>query len=90
MIGPNEEDDRLHRLARQVADTLSDPDKKQLKFNEIVSAAKEFYPLAVEEGVVELVQSCDRMQTDLYVSKSPMWEVLNEQYRWMIGHENLS
>ena len=28
--------------------------------------------------------ACDRNQPDLYLHKSPMWQTLSEQYKWMI------
>ncbi|MBQ2263260.1 MAG: hypothetical protein II336_18100 [Loktanella sp.] len=72
----------LHDLARAVAADLSDIDRKQLRFNEIVETAKLFYG-APEAGVRELTQACDR-NSPLYVGKQPMWQVLREQYGWMI------
>ena len=76
-------DGDLHLLARQIAVGLKEPDKKQLRFNEIVNAAQRFYndPVA---GVRELVLSCDKHNHDLYVAKRPMWDVLNREYGWMV------
>ena len=93
-------DDSLHSLARAVAASLRSPDRKQLRFNEIVAAARDFYPSAVEAGVVELVQSCDREgpapasfigpmpANALYVRKAPMWRTMWDQYGWMSDAEN--
>ena len=78
------DDNHLHALARDVAGTLMSPDRKQLRFNEIVTAAGKFYPAAPEEGVRELVQSCDRGGS-LYVAGQPMWASLNNRYRWMLA-----
>lgn len=72
----------LHNLARNHASTLREPDKKQLRFNEIVQIAMEFYNDPAS-GVIELVNACDRAQADLYVPKHPMWQVLRDQYQWM-------
>lgn len=75
--------DHLHVIARDCAEKLRDPDKKQLRFNEIVEAAQAFYPASVDEGVRELVEACDK-SSRLYVRKAPMWQVLREQYGWML------
>jgi hypothetical protein len=77
-------DEQLHQVARDTAATLVDPDRKQLRFNDIVQTAKSFYenPTA---GVIELVEACDRSKPDLYVAKSPMWQTLNTQYGWMLA-----
>jgi len=75
-------DEELHHIAREVAANLTDVDKKQLRFNEIVDCAKGFYPAAVSRGVEELVESCCRTSV-LYVNKNPMWHELNHQYGWM-------
>jgi hypothetical protein len=77
-------DEELHALARKVSEKLIDPDRKQLRFNEIVETAKLFYPTDLEGGVVELVSACDRTNSTLYVPKAPMWQVLREQYGWMV------
>ena len=71
-------DEELHHAAREIAQCLTDPDRKQLRFNDIVETAKVFYndPL---HGVRELVKSCDR-RDEMYVRKQPMWGILNEQY----------
>jgi hypothetical protein len=76
-------DQDLQSYARIVADTLVDPDKKQLRFNDIVRVARRFYPSLVIYGVAELVQSCDRAAPSLYVAKAPMWQVLEDRYGWM-------
>jgi hypothetical protein len=78
-------DEQLHAQAREIASTLSSPDRKQLRFNEIVAAAKDFYPGDVASGVRELVLSCDRECADLYVPKRPMWQVLRQEYGWMMS-----
>jgi len=75
--------DALQILAREVAETLTDPDRKQIRFNDIVRVAKRFYPDNPAAGVRELVRSCDREDHTLYVAKAPMWEVLETQYGWM-------
>jgi hypothetical protein len=62
----------LHAVARRRAAQLSDPDKKHLRFNEIVDAAKAVYPPPHVEGVIELVDSCNRSDS-LYVKEMPMW-----------------
>jgi hypothetical protein len=77
--------DPLQVLAREVAATLTDPDRKQLRFNNIVEVAKEFYPSCPEEGVLELVMSCDRNHVSLYVKGNPMWLTLSEEYRWLLS-----
>ncbi len=92
-------DDQLQNLARAIAATLSRPDKKQLKFNEIIETAKLFYPNDVEGGVVELVSACNRAagfagpdfigpllpnDTMYTTRKDPMWLTLREQYGWML------
>lgn len=76
-------DAKLHEHARKEAEKLLDPDRKQLRFNEIVSAAKRFYPSDPMAGVSELVQSCDRSCSELYVKGAPMWKVLEEDYAWL-------
>lgn len=73
--------EELHILARQVASSLDQPDKKQLKFNEIVNTAIEFYN-DPREGVIELVRSCNKSDEN-YVAKNPMWYVLKNHYQWM-------
>jgi hypothetical protein len=77
-------DEDLHRLARSVAETLADPDRKQLRFNDIVQCARDFYASDVPGGVRELTQSCDRA-SGLYVKKAPMWQTLRESYAWMLN-----
>ncbi len=76
-------DEFLHEVARQVSTHLEEPDKKQLRFNEIVWCAKTFYAMNVIAGIVELVRSCDKTDA-LYVKGSPMWATLKQQYGWMI------
>ena len=73
----------FHAYARQVADTLKDPDKKQLRFNDIVRVAVLFYPSTPKEGIRELIMSCCR-QSDLHVKGSPMWDTLEMRYQWML------
>lgn len=73
----------LHEYAREVAAGLQDPDKKQLRFNEIVETAARFYPGSERAGVRELVRSCDKSDL-LYVKGHPMWQTLNEQYRFYL------
>ena len=75
--------EKLHAAARAEAGGLTDPDKKQLRFNEIVAVALEYYPHDAEGGVRELVRACDRAASDLYVKGAPMWETLRKQYGWM-------
>ena len=77
-------DEVLHQLAREIASSLSNPDRKQLRFNDIVRVARLFYPLDIRGGVVELVQSCNR-DSALYVSKRPLWEVLEKEYQWILS-----
>lgn len=74
---------QLHATARAVAETLEAPDRKQLRFNEIVSVAMRFYPGNMEAGVRELVEACDRAKLDLYDKKRPMWMALRDDYGWM-------
>lgn len=78
-------DEQLHALARVIAETLKEPDKKQLRFNEIVETAKLFYTNHVDGGVIELVLACDKSDEALY-DKTPMWKSLQENYKWMITH----
>ena len=73
--------DHLHVEARRLAELLRDPDKKQLKFNDIVNAARRFYN-DPDYGVRELVESCDKTSL-LYVAKKPMWQTLDTEYNWM-------
>lgn len=80
-------DQDLQSYARIVADTLVDPDKKQLRFNDIVRVALRYYPSAAMSGVAELVRSCDRAEPSLYVAKAPMWQVLEDRYGWMFPEE---
>lgn len=75
--------DHLHAIARERAATLIDPDRKQLRWNEIVACAERFYSSNPHDGVRELVDACDRAKPDLYVAKRPMWKVLNDEYGWM-------
>lgn len=76
-------DDELQVIARKTADTLISPDKKQLRFNEIIEVARTHYSSNPRAGVIELVRSCDRAKAELYVAKSPLWQVLRNQYGWM-------
>ena len=75
----------LHALARTTATAITDPDRKQLRFNEIVDTAWRFYPADPEAGVREMVSACDRAQTDLYIKGQPMWATLQDQYGWMLA-----
>ena len=74
-------DKELHTYAREVSEKLNNPDKKQLRYNDIVDTAKIFYNDPFE-GVKELVSSCDKEST-LY-SKTPMTVSLNRDYGWML------
>ena len=65
-------DEELHVRARECASDLAIPDKKQLRFNEIVACARDFYPNDVAGGVAELVKSCDAEDDTLYVKGRPM------------------
>lgn len=76
-------DEELHVLARDVAATLGDPDRKQLRYNEIVESAKLFYSTDISAGVAELVDACDRT-SPLYVKGDPMWQSLRRDYQWML------
>jgi hypothetical protein len=86
---------RLHTHARWCADLLHDPDKKQLKYNDIVEAAIAFYndPFV---GVTELMQSCDKIHFEWnddkgekivsnhsYVPKKPWARELLDNCAWM-------
>lgn len=73
----------LHEVAREESRRLISPDKKQLKFNEIVHCAMTFYTGNETSGVRELVRSCDKVDQS-YVAKKPMWAVLRDQYAWML------
>ena len=75
----------LHALAREFAAKLLAPDKKQLRFNEIVEAALDFYAGDPRGGVTELVSSCDRACPDLYVQRDPMWQSLRRRDAWMLA-----
>ena len=81
----NHTDEELHVYAREIAASLKEPDKKQLRFNDIVRVAKEFYRNDVTDGVKELVKACDKANEDLYEKGNPMWKSLDENYRWMIA-----
>lgn len=88
--------EQLHIVARQEAESLVAPNRKQLRFNEIVQTALDFYPSSPEQGVRELVRACDRLNgayagfigpvrpNKLY-DTTPMWRVLREQYAWMLS-----
>ena len=80
-------DEDLQTYAREVAAGLAEPDKKQLRFNEIIRAARRFYASDPRAGVREIVLSCDKAQSDLYVAKSPMWQVLSDAYGWMFPED---
>jgi len=94
-------DEYLHHAARECAGSLRAADRKQLRFNDIIATAKEFYPIDVEGGVKELVLSCDR-QADagpdfigpmppnpLYVRGSPMWQQLRDHHDWMTSAQGI-
>ena len=72
----------IQAFARTCAETITDLDRKQLRFNEIIAAAMRFYPNDPYSGVRELVKSCDR-SSSLYVHKRPMWQVLADNYGWI-------
>lgn len=74
----------LHEYARAVAEELSDPDKKHLRYNDIVKVALDFYQSNPMAGVRELVEACDKSNEALYDKKSPMWLSLRQNYSWMI------
>ena len=75
----------LHALAREFAAKIVAPDKKQLRFNEIVEAALDFYAGDPRGGVSELVSACDRACPDLYVKSDPMWQSLRRRHSWMLA-----
>ena len=78
-------DDQLHARARERAARLSNPDKKQLRFNDIVRVAKSFYSADLFSGVNELVSACDRDCPSLYAGGEPMWQTLENEFGWMIN-----
>lgn len=73
----------LHGFARSAAERLESPNRKHLRFNDIVDTAKTFYPHCPFLGVLELVEACDRADEILYADE-PMWKVLREQYAWIL------
>lgn len=75
--------DALQTLARAEYARLVQPDKKQVRFNDIVRVAERFYPTRPDLGVIELVQSCDKTCVSLYVAGDPMWQRLEQHYGWM-------
>lgn len=75
----------LHVFARSLAGDLIEPDKRQLRFNEIVECVLRFYPSAVFDGVSELVRACDKSASGLYLKDDPMWHRLSVAYGWMDG-----
>lgn len=77
------DDAELHTIAREASAELVDPDRKQMRFNEIISVAKSHYYGNPAAGVVEIVQSCDRECPELYVKNAPMWATLRDHYAWM-------
>ena len=82
-LPPVDVEEQLFCLVRHRAESLVSPDKKQLRFNDIVRVAKAFYPHDVDGGVCELVDSCGR-EDPSYVSKNPMWQTLETSYSWML------
>lgn len=74
----------LHTLARELAGHLREPDKKQLRFNEIVACAEDFYNNPVA-GVQELILACDKSCQSLYSPDTPMWRALRTDYVWMLA-----
>jgi hypothetical protein len=74
--------EHLQKLARECASKLAKPDKKQLRFNDIVKTAQDFYN-DPEQGVKELVQACCKNYEPLYVKGNPMHECLDKDYSWM-------
>ena len=54
--------EELQAFARKTADALKDPDKKQLRFNEIVACAARFYP-ADPRGGGPATQVSERIAT---------------------------
>jgi hypothetical protein len=86
------EKETLHVVARLRVERLTGMgetfDKKQMRFNEIVSCALRFYPACPEGGVEELVASCFPelygIENSLYVKGRPMWSVLETEYGWML------
>lgn len=90
---------KLHAYVRECAAGLKDPNKKHLRYSEIVDTAIEFYPRDPFGGVGELVEACERPvnydpefigppnphRFPLFVYRGkPMWQVLQEGYKWMI------
>ena len=80
-------DNHLHVRAREIAATLADPDRKHLRFNEIVAVARSHYGPAPEEGIDELVRACCRKSPD-YIAAKPWWRVLRDQYAWMVDESS--
>ncbi|GGE30373.1 hypothetical protein GCM10011360_17990 [Primorskyibacter flagellatus] len=78
--------DPLPTLAREWSALGFDNDRKQLRFNEIVETAKTFYNDPAE-GVKEMIEACDK-NSPLYVKGRPMWQVLREEYGWMLDHDD--
>lgn len=91
------DDMALFALAREADEMLRSkglrPDKKQLRFNEIIPVAKRFYPADPKAGVRELVSACfpqrrlkdgSLVDNELYVKKDPMWKSLSDNYAWMV------
>jgi hypothetical protein len=76
--------EELHAIARERAEQIASPDRKQLRFNDIVSTAVQFYNDPAV-GVRELVDACDK-DCALYVKGAPMWQTLRADYGWMSGY----
>lgn len=84
-------EEQLHSLARCVAESLIEPDRRQLRYNDIVAVAQIFYDDPFS-GVHELVVACDRKRLSgdkvvpnpLYVQGRPMWQVLQQEYSWVV------
>lgn len=75
-------DEDAHILARKIAADLREPDKKHLRFNDIVRVARAFYG-DMAQGIRELVTACDKAEPSLHNGKKPMWQALEEDYGWM-------
>ena len=77
----------LHKCARTWAAQLRNPDKKQLRFNDIVECAIVYYQPDPFGGVRELILSCDKDKGCLYIKGTSMVEELTNQYTWMLDHQ---
>ena len=80
-------DEELHKYAREyvASNPKADFDKRLLRYNDIVTAAKRFYATAIKSGIRECIDSCIK-DHEMYVPKNSLPDSLTSNYSWLLRY----